>query len=75
MAGKSCPDEWKRKVGGLECWAWLDLWSLCHEGTRRIEWPDGKSLLKQPAILVHMFYLILEQIASERELTNGKHTN
>lgn len=44
---------------------WLELYSLCYEGTRRVAWPDGKSLIEQPTIVVSMFTLILEQVMSE----------
>ena len=40
---------------------------MCHEATglgsaRRIEWPDGRALVYQPAIVVAMFALVTEEV-------------
>jgi hypothetical protein len=48
--------------GGLSISAWLILWIECQapgmSGPWRAHWPDGKSVLEQPALTVAMFELI-----------------
>jgi hypothetical protein len=43
----------------------MALWHGCHvagfAGAQRIAWPDGKSLLEQPAITVAVFDMISDQ--------------
>lgn len=56
---------------GMDTGMWIELWSLCHEGSKRIEWPDGRPAIKQPTIVVNMFYMILQQVMAENE-SNGK---
>lgn len=68
------------REGGMTVAAWMALWSQCHVasgmgGATRTAWPDGGSLLDQPAILVAMFGLVgdeLEVVAERRRaLRNG----
>lgn len=44
----------------------MQLWQQCHtagfSGAQRLCWPDGKSLLEQPAIVVTLFSLITEEV-------------
>lgn len=58
------------RVGGLTESAWIELWVLCYEGAKRIAWPDNRSLLQQPSIVVHMLSLVVEQWVIEQQ--NGK---
>jgi hypothetical protein len=43
---------------------WIELWTWCHApgfaGPVRTAWPDGRSLLEQPAVVVRVFDLITE---------------
>ena len=52
--------------GGFSIEAWLRLWNACHEagasGPRMVAWPDGKSLMEQPAIVVDVFDLIRQTV-------------
>jgi len=59
--------ESEERPGGLGLDTWLALWQMCHEGTglgiaRRVEWPDGRALIYQPAIVVEMFVLISDEV-------------
>jgi len=51
--------------GGLSVPQWMQLWYGTHEGGRRTEWPDGRSLIEQPSIAVEMLDLVGEQIMKE----------
>jgi hypothetical protein len=55
--------------GGLSVSQWMQLWQLTHEpngfGYVRTEWPDGGSLLEQPAIAVEMLALVGVEITKE----------
>lgn len=52
--------------GGLSVSQWMEIWQLTNQptgyGFTRIEWPDGGSLLDQPALGVEMLELVGEQI-------------
>jgi hypothetical protein len=47
------------------------LWFSVHQhtglGLVRMEWPDGKSLVEQPAITIHMFELLTQEIQKHHE--------
>lgn len=58
--------------GGLSISQWMELWSYTHEGGRRTEWPDGRSLMEQPSIAVKMLDLVGEQILKEAQAAAGK---
>lgn len=55
--------------GGLSVGRWLNLWSLINQptgfGWMRTEWPDGGSLIDQPAIAVHMLELVGDEFMKE----------
>ena len=54
--------------GGFTVSQWMTLWAHTHRGGVRTEWPDGGSLIEQPAIAVNMLDLVGEGIAiSQRE--------
>lgn len=55
------------RVSGLSQSAWVELWVLCYQGAKRIAWPDGKSTIEQPSIVVHMFSLVVEQWIAEQD--------
>lgn len=61
--------------GGLSMDAWMRLHRSCHavtaHGMWRIAWPDGQSVLAQPAITVAMFDLIGAAV-SEYVFSDGK---
>jgi hypothetical protein len=46
---------------------WLEIWSGCHTsgfaGPMRLAWPDGKSLIEQPAIAVKVFDMVGDQVS------------
>lgn len=53
-------------IAGLSERAWMELWFGCHtggfSGAMRLAWPDGKSLIEQPAITVKVFEMISDQM-------------
>jgi len=61
--------------GGLSIGQWMALWGKCHAWVMgcpmRLQWPDGGSLMDQPALTVEMFELIesewLEELEAQRE--------
>lgn len=59
------------EVDGRPVSDWLGLWAHCHANIWgslvRLAWPDGRSLLEQPALLVAMFDLIREEAVKEME--------
>jgi len=61
-------------IAGLNCSTWIELWNGCHTsgfaGPMRLCWPDGKSLIEQPAITVRMFEMITDQSVKAAE---GRH--
>ena len=62
-------------VEGMPVVAWVGLWMSCHafiQGSEvRTEWPDGGSLLMQPAITVAMFSLVSGEMAKEMEASRN----
>lgn len=63
-------------IVGLSERAWLELWFGCHTagfgGASRLAWPDGKSLIEQPAITVKVFEMISDQMQKkEAQVTTG----
>ena len=58
-------------MDGLSVADWLSLWlhSVANvQGSLvRLAWPDGKSLLEQPALAVEMFALITDEARKEQE--------
>lgn len=71
------------RIGGFTSQQWLSLWFACHGPTGnggfvRLEWPDGESVLSQPAIVIEMFSMISSEVAADlkRQETlnkNGAH--
>jgi hypothetical protein len=57
--------------GGLTVRQWMELWMYTHDRGRRTEWPDGRSLLEQPAIGVHMLDLVGEEMLKEAQAKTG----
>ena len=55
--------------GGLAVSQWMQLWHHTHEpngfGFVRTEWPDGGSLLEQPAIAIEMLDLVGVELTKE----------
>jgi hypothetical protein len=55
--------------GGLSIVDWCRLWKMCHavtgNGIWLIQWPDGRSLLEQPSLLLEMFEIIEDQFTAE----------
>lgn len=51
--------------GGYSVSQWMDLWQYTHERGYRTEWPDGGSLMEQPAISVRMLELVGMQILKQ----------
>lgn len=62
--------------GGLSVPQWMQIWQNTNQptgfGFSRIEWPDGRSLLEQPAIGVEMLELVGEQIMKEAQARAGR---
>jgi hypothetical protein len=62
--------------GGLLVSQWINLWQSTNQptgyGFMRIEWPDGNSLIEQPALGVHMLELVGDQIMKHVREANGK---
>lgn len=56
-------------VEGLVIESWVALWLRSHAvhegGTTLLAWPDGRSLIEQPAIVVSMFALIEDEVRKE----------
>jgi hypothetical protein len=65
--------------GGLSVSQWMQLWQYTNQPTGfgfvRTEWPNGTSLLEQPALGVEMLELVGEQImkaAQEAQARSGR---
>lgn len=75
MEGKPLPTQWRIGIAGLTEKSWLLLWRECHTGgmggPMRLCWPDGKSLLEQPAIVVNVFAMISDQASKASEARAG----
>jgi len=58
-------------VSGLHVSAWVSLYKSCHSfvmGDAIMRgWPDGGTVLEQPAVTVTMFDVIAEEIGKEQE--------
>ena len=58
-------------VGGFTVDAWLQMWFGSHAmtqvGMQRVAWPDGRSLLEQPAIVVSVFSVISSLVSAEAD--------
>lgn len=50
---------------------WMELWIYTHDRGRRTEWPDGRSLLDQPAIAVSMLDLVGDELTKEAQARAG----
>jgi len=65
-------------VGELSVEAWVALWFACHSFIQgsplRVEFPDGRPLDEQPALLVTMFSIVEGEFAkeSEAQMRNAK---
>lgn len=61
--------------GGLSVSKWLQLWSHIYQPTGfgwvRMEWPDGGSLIEQPAIGVAMLELVGDEFMKEARAKTG----
>lgn len=57
--------------GGLTCAGWLRVYGLCHSsgfsGPELRAWPDGRSLVEQPWLVVETFEVIAGQMVAEAE--------
>jgi hypothetical protein len=62
--------------GGLTLESWMELYVGCHNytasGPRLLAWPDGRSMLRQPALVVRMFNIISEMTYNEMRQASGK---
>ncbi len=75
-AGQRLPEEFQCVIAGLSIETWQGLWYSCHAfgmgGPQRLEWPDGRCLIEQPAIVVRMFELFADRFAKEAVKDRGK---
>jgi hypothetical protein len=62
--------------GGLSIATWLRLWCLINQptgfGWMQTEWPDGGSLLDQPAIALDMFDIVGYEFMKEAQAKSAK---
>lgn len=61
--------------GGLSVFEWVTMWRATHRamgmgGFERIEWPDGRSYVEQPAMTVAMMNLIQEEVGKSCSTTS-----
>ncbi len=57
--------------GGYSVSQWIELWQYTHERGVRSEWPDGGSLMDQPAIAVKVLDLVGVEITKEAQAAAG----
>ena len=59
------------EVAGLHVASWVSLFFTCHSFVMgspvRTEWPDGRTTLKQDAVVVSMFNVISEELAKHQK--------
>lgn len=46
---------------------WFKMYRYAHNGTQRIDWPDGGCYLQQPAVLLEVWRHIEVEIAAYRK--------
>jgi hypothetical protein len=55
--------------GGLPMWVWMALFNRCfnytQQGPQWAAWPDGGSLLEQPALTVSIFDIIESEVSKD----------
>jgi hypothetical protein len=66
-------------VGGLTAEQWLAIWFGCHNmaesGPMQFAWPDGGTLLQQPAVTVHAFREVRTCVIKELQNARGINGN
>jgi hypothetical protein len=62
--------------GGISIPQWMKLWARTSQptgfGWARTEWPDGRSLLEQPAIAVEMLDLVGDEFLKEAQAKSAE---
>lgn len=57
---------------GIEAGEWLTIYGHTHNGTDRIEWPDGGCYQEQLQIVVELWGIIRDAIHDYREEKRAK---